>query len=286
MTGRVRSGAVTVGLIIATVGGALLLLSTVLETGWPLRASCATEACREAREWLSAAITAVVLLAGLFQYRQAQQWKRAEFVAAEMKAFLAEPRVRTAMLMIDWGRRNVNLFESDDPNPRSWPLVTRRVQSEALLPHPIRSLAALPVESALDESSARDSDLASFTVEEVAIRDTYDAFLDGLERFASYVATGLLTSGDLRPYLGYWIDDIASVTSDLDDGEWACSLLAYVAFYRFAGVQALFGAFGHDVTPGSPLFAGFLAQVSDPSRREALRQLLLADVTPERARAS
>jgi hypothetical protein len=115
-------------------------------------------------------------------------------------------------------------------------------------------------------SEAVDSELAAFSMEEVAIRDAFDAFLDGLERFASHVETGLLAPLDLRPYLGYWIDDIASPTTDASDGEWACSLLAYIAFYRYTGVQALFRGFGHDITPQGRLFAGFLRQVPDRSR--------------------
>jgi hypothetical protein len=48
---------------------------------------------------------------GLFQYRRAQRWKRAEFLANEMKEFFATPRVQKALLLIDWGRRRVQLLE-------------------------------------------------------------------------------------------------------------------------------------------------------------------------------
>jgi hypothetical protein len=51
-----------------------------------------------------------------------------------------------------------------------------------------------------------------FTQSQAAIRDCYDAFLDGLGRFASYVKTGLIDVPSLRPYIRYWIEDISSLT--------------------------------------------------------------------------
>ena len=62
---------------------------------------------------------------------------------------------------------------------------------------------------------------------------TNDAFLDGLERFASYISTGLISVADLRPYLKYWIDDIAAQTDDPLDAEWTCSFVSYVDYYQF-----------------------------------------------------
>jgi hypothetical protein len=245
-------------------------LARLLTPLWPPTAACSAEPCKEAREWISFTITVLVLLAGLYQYWRAQQWKRAEFVAAAMDTFFALRGVRKATLMIDWGTRNINLFDTTATDPKHWPLVSRPLQSSALLPHTVHKRVVV---AGGESSEATDSELAGFTVQEVAIRDAFDTFLDGLERFAGHVETGLLTASDLRPYLGYWLDDIASPTTDQADGEWACSLLAYIAFYRYSGVQRLFGAFAHDITPRGAIFLGFLAQVSDAARVEALRDL-------------
>lgn len=78
-----------------------------------------------------------------------------------------------------------------------------------------------------------DSD--RFTQAEAAIRDCYDAFLDGLERFGSYTKTGLTDVASLRPYIGYWIDDISEPTSSQDDDAWNATLLTYISYYRFSG---------------------------------------------------
>jgi hypothetical protein len=57
----------------------------------------------------------------------------------------------------------------------------------------------------------------SFTHAEAAIRDPYDALLDGFERLASYVKMGLVEVASLRPYIGYWVDDIASPTASFTE---------------------------------------------------------------------
>ena len=53
---------------------------------------------------------------GLFQYRRAQQWKRAEWVAQEMKTLFADSLVQAVSLMIDWGARPVQLSRAGRHN--------------------------------------------------------------------------------------------------------------------------------------------------------------------------
>ena len=95
-------------------------------------------------------------------------WKRAEFLAKEMKEFFDNARVQNAPLLIDWGTRWIRLLDDSESN-RGNVVVTRQFQR--------------------------------YTPAEAAIRDCYDAFLDGLERFSSYVQTGLINVRQLRPYL-------------------------------------------------------------------------------------
>jgi hypothetical protein len=102
-----------------------------------------------------------------------------------------------------------------------------------------------------------------YSPEEAAIRDCYDAFLDGLERFSSYVQTGLVDGPALRPYIGYWIDDIHAATRDPEDTAWAATLLTYIAFYRFKGVLWLFSHLDRNISPESATYLGFLRQMQD-----------------------
>jgi len=243
-------------------------LTWLLTFNWPPQVACATSQCKEAREWVSSAVTVLVLLGGLFQYWRAQQWKRAEFVAAEMKAFFSDRDVRKVVTMIDWTQRHINLFNDINTNPRAWPLVSRQMQTRALYLHTLaKDVIAFDEKTS---SEAPGSDLAGFTHEQAAIRDAYDAFLDGLERFSSYVTTGLVSVRDLRPYLKYWMYEIPKKGDD-DENEWSCIFFAYVAFYDYTGVQRLFSAFGRDIAFGSPLFEDFLSTMRDKSLAERLR---------------
>jgi len=65
------------------------------------------------------------------QYRKADQWKRAEFLANEMKEFFDDPDVRNVLTMIDWGQRRVDLFHSPDANTTKYPEVTPALQVSA-----------------------------------------------------------------------------------------------------------------------------------------------------------
>jgi hypothetical protein len=258
----------------------LYALTHLLLPEWPPRVVCESDACKEAREWIAYSVTILVLLGGMFQYWRSQLWKRAEFVAEQMEAFFGRKPVRRATTMIDWARRRIDLYDRPTEKPQTWPLVTRRLQSRALLPHTVVNRVARivvddPTHKAEQSTSsiAIDGELAEFARTEAAIRDDYDALFDGIETFSSYVSSGLVTHRDLRAYLGYWVDDICSRTNDPEDDLWTCCILSYIEFYRFTGVQELFDAFGHDIRPEGFLFVHFLSRLSDDEYGIALKEL-------------
>lgn len=123
----------------------------------------------------------VTFAVALYQYHIAQRWKRIEWVANEMRAFLNEPWVRVACSLIDWGTREVHL----PPNSDYKVLVTDGEICVALVCHLERG----------DKG---------FTAKEALIRDTFDHFLDGLERCAAHLRSRLVHETDLAPYLSYW----------------------------------------------------------------------------------
>jgi hypothetical protein len=150
----------------------------------------------------------VVFSIGVSSYLRTEKWKKAEFLANEMKEFFSTPRVQRTLFLIDWGCRRVQLLE-DQPPDGNRVLVTRQMQTMALRPHVLIDRTGSDPEIFSSDGETRG---AGFSEAEAAIRDCYDAFLDGLERLSSYVQTGLVDLPSLRPYLGYWIDDISSTT--------------------------------------------------------------------------
>jgi hypothetical protein len=151
--------------------------------------------------------------------------------------------------------------------------------SQALLPHTLVGDLGSDIE-------ATTSTQQRFTVAQVAIRDCYDAFLDGLERFSSYVVTGLIDRADLAPYLSYWIEDIHAATNDPEDAAWCATLLTYIAFYRFTGVQSLFAAFDRAIDPASAAYQGFLKQMSDQALARRLASAVDIEYLPTMAKAT
>jgi hypothetical protein len=204
--------------------------------------------------------TAVAVVVTIKSFRRTEQWKRAEFLATEMKEFFADPRVCNALSLIDWGARRIPLLEPTEPD-QGKVRVTRQFQVRALLPHTLLDFST--ASDADQPSEITESKMRRYSTEEAAIRDCFDAFLDGLERFSSYVQTGLVSGPSLRPYIGYWIDDIHAATRDPEDTAWAATLLTYIAFYRFKGVLWLFSHLDRNISPDGATYLGFLRQMQD-----------------------
>jgi len=157
---------------------------------------------------------AVAFFVGLIQYRRAQQWKRAEWVAQEVKAVLADPSVDAALKMIDWGGRSIQLYPTrkNEDERFEW------VASEEV----VRGLAS-------------HHDHGPFTPKEAAIRDAFAHLLDGLERLEGYLGAGLITVSDLAPYLHYWAEHLENARGNPRLNQ----VRAYMSTYRCDGAARL-----------------------------------------------
>lgn len=215
-------------------------------------------------------VASIAGIMGIRTYRRTDQWKRAEFLAKEMKEFFGNQRVQTALTLIDWGARYIKLLD-DGAGKNERVLVTRGMQLRALLPHTIKPLTSDDVVFHAD-GEHEDDVLRRFTPVEAAIRDCYDSFLDGLEAFSSYVQTDLVALDNLRPYIQYWIDDIHSSTEIAEDAAWSAALATYIAVYRYKNVQWLFDQFNRSIAPGSAAFKSFLANMNDKEMAQKLNE--------------
>ena len=187
----------------------------------------------ELREWGLAAIATVVFARGVVEYRNAQKWKRAEWVASEMKDFFQDPNVRNALTMLDWKDRRLPLLLAAP---------TRDTEKtfeyeEGMLLHALSS-ATRPQEH-------------DYTDPELSIRDSFDRLLDAFERMDSFVQAGLVSPNELRPYLRYWLGIIADPTNPKKSSNVRARLWAYIDDYGYDGVQRLCKGFGYDIQPPS-----------------------------------
>jgi hypothetical protein len=178
-------------------------------------------------EWtLDRILTAITLVGatlafavGLVQYRRAQHWKRAEWVAQEMKGLFGDPVVQAAFLMMDWGSRRIPLYPDRREETDRYVRLTNEVVADALMLH--------------DHRPEGFSDL------EADIRAAFDRALDGLERFHSYVDTGLVELSDLRPYLKYWAVSLCRPRAPRPDRHRLVRLVAYMKRYGYEGALEL-----------------------------------------------
>jgi len=224
--------------------------------------------------------TAVAAVVGARTFVRNEKWKRTEFLAKEMKEFLAAEPVKNALTMIDWAERDIKLLSATPPST-SVVRVTQWMSGRALFPHMLDGAVAEGETSAVDGEGMRP-----FTSVESAIRDCFDALLDGLERFSAYRKSNLITIEQLRPYLDYWITDIARDATGEMEATFCAALITYIHVYGFVGVAELFAEWGHPIDPQSRIYTGFLDKMGKDSVREELRKLAVEHYAKSRPQAS
>lgn len=207
-----------------------------------LLAAAATES--HATDWITALtaligvpLALVTLGLGLRQRKEEQRWKRVEFVAAKIKEFFDQRPVQTAMWLLDYSR----LWLMPDGTR---PSAGIKAGEGLLIADPVM------ISSLCDHRTFAD-DTESFGPDEMVCREAFDAWLTGLETIEQHVQTGLIAVDDLRPYLEYWIDKMASPDSEWKDPEFYVALAKFIEAYGYSGVQRLCVYFGYDVRPGA-----------------------------------
>jgi hypothetical protein len=273
----------------AAVATAVVVLLAIGVTTVAWSSSAATHDPLDRPKFVLAALgtysAMVAFIVGLLQYRTAQRWKRAEFVATEAAKILQDPRAEMALKMIDWSVRTLKLKALDGKKDDEGTVVTMEMQAWALTPHTLTGSPSPEMEKMVAEykssnlpvptaEAAKDStpvasdsstdgsmegkNLRVYSGEETIIRDCYDKLLDGLDRMGSYLESGLLKPAELLPYFEYWIEDMVSTAQDDLSALWNVCLFTYTLVYGHKGTIVLFAHYGHDVTPDGEHFAGFV----------------------------
>ena len=181
---------------------------------------------------------------GVNQYEKEQNWKKAEFVAKEIKEFRSDPIVKDVMLMLDWNRREVK-FSS----------------GESIFYIDFEVCEALKAKTYYKEG---DADEDGFSTKQALIRDHFDIFFDYLEKFEVFIDIELVKEKDFRPYLKYWIDLIGDAKSVRKPAEFHQVLWNYIDFFGYEKLQHLMQRYGYNIIPankqkinGNPLFNFF-----------------------------
>jgi hypothetical protein len=187
--------------------------------------------------WISlgaAGAALIAFLVGLIQYRQAQRWKRAEFVAKEIKELKSDLAIRNALMMLDWNERYIELFPGREDLAKRSVLVNDDLLCRALAPLPDKSAARLHED---------------FKEEEIAIRAAFDQLFDAVERLEYFIQAGLVSRREFDPYLTYWVEIVGNVKSNRKPPRVLENLWAYIDSYYYSGVQSLMRRYGYNIRP-------------------------------------
>lgn len=195
----------------------------------------------------------VAFVAGLWQYREGQRWKRAEFAAAETKEMLASPETQIAFRLLDWNSNTYDLSAGGKYPDLSDQWVDDEILTRAMAPHMRRP--------------------DGFDATEARIREAIDALLWYLQRFEHFLEAKLISVEDVQPHLRYWMRLIGDVQTNRKPAETLHAIWEYIDFYEFSDVQRLFGRFGYDITdfgrlPGREPIPGGGALQPAPVRRQ------------------
>ena len=169
----------------------------------------------------------IAFITGFIQYIKAQRWKRAEFVAKEIKEFESKQAIKVAFQMLDWNVREYELYTKEKKSTEQKILIDDDKLISALVLH-------------IDKKSY-------FTDEEIFIRDIFDQLLDAFERFEHFIQSGLVSQEDFRPYLIYWIEIMGDMDCRRKPKQFYESLWSYIDFYGYYGVQKFFSRYSYDI---------------------------------------
>jgi hypothetical protein len=168
------------------------------------------------QQWLDVAKLAAaagVFAWGVYEWRRAQAWKRAELLDKLIREFETTPALRLAAQALDWTSRSVTLPEIGRIG------FTNEEFLAALRRH-------------------REAPDERFSTAEATLRDAFDALLAFFSRLEVAVADGLVHGESTIGYFGYWIERYA--TLDRHSGHVPQAVEYAVAYSDVSQVHALF----------------------------------------------
>lgn len=172
-------------------------------------------------------ITIILAIKALVEYTKSQKWKKNEFLAKEMKDFFSDRDVKKALLILDWNRIDIPLYDNEIPTNKE------------------RSIFF--VDETHLENSLSISPNAEFNDEETILRKSIDEFLVRLSTLQNYIDNKLFTTKDLRPYIVYWISLIGDKNKAHKNPIYIENLWNFIKRYEYTQVIKLLKNYGYKI---------------------------------------
>lgn len=169
----------------------------------------------------------IIFGVGLWQYKETQKWKRAEFLIKEIGEFEGDEDVANARTMLDFNGRDIFLHGDDK--------------------------SAVFVDNALLTSALRSPTRSvEFNSTEQAIRDVFDVYLSNLDRFNNFLEAGLVKKKELKLYLEYWMNIIGNPKNAKLELNARQRLWGYMRENDFRGAVQLLKRYGYPTKAAQP----------------------------------
>jgi hypothetical protein len=162
-----------------------------------------------------------------------QNWKKAEFLAQQVKEFYADNRVERVTYMLDWAMRK---FQVDGQTV----LVFHDAEAENKYAERIPSYTQLAKSGAvvLLTQALRQHDLRGFTEREQWIRDEFDWLFFKLDQFQHLIDSKLVSFEEVDVHLKYLLDLLTGGHSWLSSRT-VTALATYLELYDFEATKKL-----------------------------------------------
>ena len=164
-------------------------------------------------EALTVSLAFIGFVFGVWQYRKAQGWQRAEAVLSLIDRFERNENLQGALRILDSDEENVT-FEGENSAKLSW----------AGISNALRVVPATPA--------------TTFSPEERMVRDAFDAFFDFLVLLQALQKSGLLLFSDYR-YFYYWFEILSDERYWSDAKGCYRAIPHYMDSYGYGQVRAL-----------------------------------------------
>ncbi|HEX5262140.1 MAG TPA: hypothetical protein VFW13_01355, partial [Phenylobacterium sp.] len=158
---------------------------------------------------------------GVRQQRDADLWRRREYVAKVFADFEASEQNRFCMAMLDYNRRSLLI-----PGTTERRLLSEQDMLTALAPRAPRGV---------------------YHTHDALIRDAFDGFFNTLDRIAAMRVAGLVDWGDIEPYAAYWLKLLDRGPRNRS-AEFGPIIRRYVHKYQSANLARLMTAAGVNAT--------------------------------------
>ena len=240
--------------------------------------------------WLGALallVGAGAATAGIYQYRRHCQWRRLETVRQVVVDFCDNPAVQKAIAILDY--EEYRLFDVELPSGE----VVAVEATDFRLRRALRSHDEMvKTRRGLDEIAARvaqggnvDDKIARIVEQyrtqefpiELTLRDWFDEFLMGLERFNAMIEAGMASAEAFKPFILYWVKLVGDRRFRRKGGSgFYDQLFHYIHWAGFGGVQRLFERYGYKILPPPYSTHDFSDFEVEPGPYDAYRALCLA----------